>query len=88
MADQQPPFPQSLLERLKAGDEAARWEFVELADQRLRGLAARILNEDFSRLKKAGVCYTTVVKDEVKEQMFIALPDFSPNHSELFFAPD
>jgi hypothetical protein len=57
---------QGLIARLHQGDEAARPELIRCAYDRLRRLAAVILNESFPRLKKApSLVDTTDLANEV-----------------------
>jgi RNA polymerase sigma-70 factor (ECF subfamily) len=70
---------QGLIARVQQGDEAARRELISCAYDRLRRLAAVILNESFPRLKKApALVDTTDLANEVSLKLYEALADARP----------
>jgi DNA-directed RNA polymerase specialized sigma24 family protein len=85
MAEDNTTALQQLIDRLRAGDEDTRWQLVENAHDRLRGLAAKILNEDFPGPRKQGLCDTADLTEEVKRRMAEGLKDAPVNDVEHFF---
>jgi RNA polymerase sigma factor (sigma-70 family) len=75
---------QGFIERLKAGDDTARWELLERAFGRLRGLASTILG-DFPRVKDEGVWRTTDVASEVRVRLAKALQSVEVTDVHHFF---
>src|SRR5262249_44023832 len=70
---------QSLLDRLRAGDDSARQELVLHAYSKLHGLAATILSENFPDLKKAPACQNTSdVTNEVVAVLLKTLEEVQP----------
>jgi RNA polymerase sigma-70 factor (ECF subfamily) len=70
---------QGLIARVRQGDEAARRELIRCAYDRLRRLAAVVLNESFPRLKKApSLVDTTDLANEVALKLYEALDDVRP----------
>src|SRR5690349_2018577 len=77
---------QGLIARLLQGDAAARGELINCAYERLRGLAAVILNESFPRLKKApALVDTTDLANEAAVKLYEALADVQPATVPDFF---
>jgi RNA polymerase sigma factor (TIGR02999 family) len=76
---------QGLLARLHGGDEAARRELINCAYDRLRRLAAVVLNESFPRLKKApALVDTTDLANEVSLKLYEALAEVRPESAHDF----
>ncbi len=70
---------QGLIARLRRGDETARRELISCSYDRLRRLAAVVLNESFPRLKKApALIDTTDLANEVSLKLYEALADVRP----------
>ncbi len=88
MADNTTKQLQNLINRLKCADEstrdAARWELVERAYGRLRGLASQILG-DFPRVKEDGLWQTTEVAAEVRVRLAEALREVQLTDTKHFF---
>jgi RNA polymerase sigma-70 factor (ECF subfamily) len=77
---------QGLIARLLQGDAEARRELINCAYERLRGLAAVILNESFPRLKKApALVDTTDLANEAAVKLYEALADVQPATVPDFF---
>jgi RNA polymerase sigma factor (TIGR02999 family) len=77
---------QGLLARLAAGDPVARHELIGCAYERLRCLAAVILNESFPRLKAApAALQTTDVANEAALGMYQVLAQIQPATPRDFF---
>jgi DNA-directed RNA polymerase specialized sigma24 family protein len=74
----------NLIDRLRAGDEAARWDLLERAHGRLRGLAAQILG-DFPRVREDGLWQTTEVASEARLRLAEALREVGLNDKQHFF---
>ena len=74
-----------LIDRLRAGDDSARWELVERAYGRLRGLASRILG-DFPRVRtEDGLWQTSEVAGEIRVRLAVALKEVRPTDTQHFF---
>ncbi len=70
---------QGLIARLHRGDDGARRELISCAYDRLRRLAAVILNESFPRLKKApALLDTTDLVNETALKLYTALAEVQP----------
>jgi RNA polymerase sigma-70 factor (ECF subfamily) len=70
---------QGLIARLHQGDQEARLELIRCAYDRLRRLAAVILNESFPRLKKApALLDTTDLVNETALKLHEALAEVQP----------
>jgi RNA polymerase sigma-70 factor (ECF subfamily) len=70
---------QGLIVRLHGGDDSARRELIRCAYDRLRRLAAVVLNESFPRLKRApALVDTTDLANEVALKLYEALADVQP----------
>ncbi|HLJ94536.1 MAG TPA: sigma-70 family RNA polymerase sigma factor [Gemmataceae bacterium] len=77
---------QGLLARMLQGEEGARRELINCAYQRVRCLAAVILNESFPRLKKPpALVDTTDLANEASVKLFEALADVRPETVTDFF---
>jgi RNA polymerase sigma-70 factor (ECF subfamily) len=77
---------QGLIARLLQGDAEARRELINCAYERLRSLAAVILNESFPRLKKApALVDTTDLANEAAVKLYEALADVQPATVPDFF---
>ncbi len=77
---------QGLLARLLQGDESARRELINHSYERLRCLAAVILNESFPRLKKApALMDTTDLAHEATLKVYEALADVHPQSVSDYF---
>jgi RNA polymerase sigma-70 factor (ECF subfamily) len=76
----------NLLARWQQGDEAARQELIARAYDRLRRLAAVILNADFPRLKSApALLQTTEVANEAALGLYQMLAEVRPPTARDFF---
>jgi RNA polymerase sigma factor (sigma-70 family) len=76
---------QQLIDRLRAGDDFARWELLERAHNRLRGVASKIL-EDFPRLHTEDCLWqTTEVAGEIRLRLSEALKEIQLNDTQHFF---
>ncbi len=76
---------QGLIARLHRGDDEARRELIRCAYDRLRRLAAVVLNESFPRLKKApALVDTTDLANEVALRLYEALADVRPESVQDF----
>jgi RNA polymerase sigma factor (TIGR02999 family) len=70
---------QGLIARLHQGDDQARRELIRCAYDRLRRLAAVILNENFPRLKKApALMDTTDLLNEATLKLYETLAEVRP----------
>jgi RNA polymerase sigma-70 factor (ECF subfamily) len=70
---------QLLIDRLRAGDQSARQELINRSYCRLRGLAARLLGEDFPALRAAPAYQqTSDVVNEVAYRLDQALKEVQP----------
>jgi RNA polymerase sigma-70 factor (ECF subfamily) len=77
---------QGLLARMLKGDPGARRELIDGAYERLRRLAAVILNESFPRLKKApALLDTTDLANEASLKLYEALAEIRPGSVTDFF---
>jgi RNA polymerase sigma-70 factor (ECF subfamily) len=77
---------QGLLARMFQGDAAARRELITCAYERLRRLAAVILNESFPRLKKApALVDTTDLANETAVKLYDSLAEVQPATVPDFF---
>jgi RNA polymerase sigma factor (TIGR02999 family) len=77
---------QGLLARVLQGDAGARRELINCAYERLRSLAAVLLNDSFPRLKKAPTLVdTTDLANEASLKLFEALADVRPETVTDFF---
>jgi RNA polymerase sigma-70 factor (ECF subfamily) len=86
MSSEQSTILQALLARWQQGDEAARQELIHAAYERLRRLAAVILNESFPRLKgPPALLQTTDVANEAALGMFQMLDEIRPGTVRDFF---
>jgi RNA polymerase sigma factor (TIGR02999 family) len=86
MSSEQSALLQTLLTRLVGGDEAARRELIDRTYERLRRLAAVILNESFPRLKDApALLDTTDVANEAALKLYEALAEIRPATGRDFF---
>jgi RNA polymerase sigma-70 factor (ECF subfamily) len=78
---------QGLIARMQQGDASARRELIRCAYDRLRRLAAVILNESFPRLKKAPVLLdTTDLANEAAVKLYQALEEARPDNVQGFLA--
>lgn len=75
---------QDLIARLKAGDDSARWELLERAYGRLRGLASKILG-DYARVRDDGLWKTTEVASEAQLRLAKALQEVALADEQHFF---
>jgi RNA polymerase sigma-70 factor (ECF subfamily) len=83
---QQTVMLQGLLARTLQGDEAARRELINCAYERLRRLAAVILNQSFPRLKKApALVDTSDLANEAALKLYEALAEIRPQTLPDFF---
>src|SRR5262245_38087503 len=86
MSGDQSALLRGLLARLAAGDPVARHELIGCAYERLRCLAAVILNESFPRLKAAPTALqTTDVAHEAALGMYQVLAEIQPATARDFF---
>lgn len=86
MSNDQSALLQALLARCVGGDEAARKELIDRAYERLRALAAVILNESFPRLKDTpALLDTTDVANEVALKLYETLAKIQPANVRDFF---
>jgi RNA polymerase sigma factor (TIGR02999 family) len=86
MSSEQSALLQALLARCVRGDEAARRELVDRTYERLRRLAAVILNESFPRLKDTpALLDTTDVANEAAMKVYQALTEIQPANGHDFF---
>src|SRR5262249_33885902 len=86
MSSDQSVVLQTLLARWQRGEESARQELLQCAYERLRRLAAVILNESFPRLKTApALLQTTDVANETALGMYQMLSELRPATVEDFF---
>jgi RNA polymerase sigma-70 factor (ECF subfamily) len=77
---------QGLLARMLKGDAAARRELVDHAYERLRCLAAVVLNQSFPRLKKApALVDTTDLTHEAALKLYEVLAEVQPATVPEFF---
>jgi RNA polymerase sigma factor (TIGR02999 family) len=77
---------QGLIAHLVQGDDGARHELIRCAYERLRGLAAVLLNESFPGLKKApALLDTTELANEAALKLYDALADVRPESAGDFF---
>jgi hypothetical protein len=76
---------QGLIARLLQGDDGARHELIRCAYERLRALAAVLLNESFPRLKKApALLDTTDLANEATLKLYDALASVRPQSAADF----
>ena len=68
-----------LIDRIRTGDQTAIGELIVAAQQRLRALAARILNVEFRGLKDRGECDTIELTQELSCRLLTALRAAPPN---------
>src|SRR3974377_1737744 len=86
MKREQSELLKSLLPRCVGGDEAARREIIDRTYERLRRLAAVILNESFPRLKDTpALLDTTDVTNEAALKLYEALAEIQPATGRDFF---
>jgi RNA polymerase sigma factor (TIGR02999 family) len=86
VSNEQSAFLQVLLARCVAGDETARRELLDRTYERLRRLAAVILNESFPRLKDTpALLDTTDVANEAALKLYEALAEVQPATGRDFF---
>ena len=77
---------QGLLARLLRGDAQARQELIAASYERLRCLAAVILNQSFPRLKKTpALVDTTDLANDVALKLYEALADVQPRTVPDYF---
>jgi RNA polymerase sigma-70 factor (ECF subfamily) len=70
---------QLLIDRLRQGDESAREQLINRAYTRLCGLAARLLGQDFSRLRLGpAIQHTSDIANEVSLRLYQALAEVQP----------
>lgn len=86
MSTDQSKLIQGLLVRWQQGDEPARAELIHCAYERLRRLAAVILNESFPRLKDApALLQTTDVANDAALGVYRMLDEIRPATARDFF---
>jgi len=86
MSSEQSSLLQDLLARCVGGDEAARRELIDRTYERLRRLAAVILNKSFPRLKDTpALLDTTDVANEAALKLYEALAEIQPATGRDFF---
>ncbi|HET6572581.1 MAG TPA: sigma-70 family RNA polymerase sigma factor [Fimbriiglobus sp.] len=86
MSNEQSALLRSLLARCEGGDESARRELIDRTYERLRRLAAVILNESFPRLKDTpALLDTTDVTNEAALKLYEALAEIRPATGRDFF---
>jgi RNA polymerase sigma-70 factor (ECF subfamily) len=86
MSNEQSALLRSLLARCDEGDESARRELIDRTYERLRCLAAVILNESFPRLKDTpALLDTTDVTNEAALKLYEALAEIRPATGRDFF---
>jgi len=86
MTSEQSALLQNLLARCVGGDEAARRELINRTYERLRCLAAVILNKSFPRLKDTpALLDTTDVANEAALKLYEALAEIQPATGRDFF---
>jgi RNA polymerase sigma factor (sigma-70 family) len=76
MSDESTPGFQSLIQRLQRGDPDARNDLIALAYDRLRGLARKILHQDFPSLRRAHDA--TSVAHQAADRLLKALEQVQP----------
>lgn len=86
MSSDQTAILQGILTRFLQGDQRARGELIDHAYERLRRLAAVILNEDFPRLKSVpALMQTTEVANDAVLGLYQALHEARPATVRDFF---
>ncbi len=86
MTDDRTVVLQGLIDRMRSGEDAARWELINGVYERLRHLSAVILRESFPRLKKApALVDTTDVANETACRLYEALAEIQPVTVRDFF---
>jgi RNA polymerase sigma factor (sigma-70 family) len=86
MTEDETAVLQRIIDRMRTGDEEARWELIDRAYERLRQLSAVILRRSFPRLKRApALVDTTDVANESAYRLYQALAEIQPSTARDFF---
>lgn len=73
-----------LIDRIRSGDQAAIGELVSTAQNRMRGLAAKILNQDFPGVKRRQAWNTAELLQELSCRILEVLKTVPPNDAKHF----